>query len=587
MVNIWEEVKERADIEMIVGQYLSLSSSGSNLKAKCPFHNDKSPSLMVSRQKQIWHCFGCGAGGDIFSFVSQIENISRGEALELIAKQVGVNIEKSNRTKSAREKVETQETEYETGLKLLAWAAELYHQILLRELDKPKSIVKEYLQQRQITHQSVLQFKLGYAPNQSTLIEYSKRNPKISLEILQKTGLIAKQEGSTVWKDKFRDRITIPLMNQKDQVVGFTGRVLLDEPNRPKYLNSPQTPWFNKSELLFGLNLARKVLYQKRELMLVEGQMDVISCFKFGLNNAIASSGTSITERQVQIIAKLVPTLILALDNDQAGQIAARKVFIMATQAGLKVNRVIIPSEFKDLDETLTAGVDPRNLRQAYFLDYYFQSKVQELQSDDAQVQKNTIQDCLELIRIQDPITQEQYLQKLSKYCGISTRSLAQTMRLQKTPEQRRSNQQSSEFNEEVTTAFLPTIQSDPKTQLLRTNLKALLAIYQNYSLKDDSEKTDEIKKLISVVWKLFSRAAILPEDLNYNLEEVLLIFHDELALIWSEQLHLKTVQRPGMVQELIKSMNSYILPHRTKLQLDFELSDILLEYDEGVHKLN
>ena len=580
-MSVWEDVKNRVDIEQIIGQYIPVNSIGSNLKAKCPFHNEKSASFIISKPKQIWHCFGCGLGGDAFGFVAQIENISKYEALQKLAKQAGVNLDSyksnfgtnKNTTENSSEAnaPEGQTSGFSAGLKHLAWAAKLYHQILLKEINKPKSTIKEYLLGRGFTLEHIEIFELGVAPDSDLLLDLSHKKSGISLKLLRETGLVVDKNADQNikeerLKDKFKHRLMIPILNDKAQVVGFTGRLLNDDPNRPKYLNSPQTPWFNKGEILFGLNLARKNIYQKKEIILVEGHLDLISAYTRGFDNVVASGGTSITDTQIRKIKRVTTNLTLALDNDEAGVKAAFKVFGMASALGLNVNQLIIPSKYKDLDDYVS---DPDSQKEAlqtiFYLDFYLSKNLNHLISSDSKTQKQAILDTLSLISYLDKIAQEQYLKRLSDIFKISISTLKSSLktelRAKDIPETSVSQSQISEATD---------------THNL-INLKALLCLY--YFLPENEFQTS-FKSFVGLAWDILQETGSLAAQVNQNLDTVLEQYHLELQLIWDEEISKKVYQRPDYPFELIRSVNNLILKRRSLGFLNPELNEKLFEYD-------
>jgi DNA primase len=595
MSNIWQEVKDRLDLENVVSQYISLTPNGDNLKSKCPFHNDKSPSFIVSKSKQIWHCFGCGLGGDAFGFVSLIENISRAEALEKLAKQAGVALDKRQPTNQQKLELSL----HRKGQNLLNWSADIYHRLLIHEIKNPATEISKYLLQRGIGMSEITKFKLGYASNQNLFLNLTAKKAEIEPELLFETGLIVQKNAETkienknfksnlhLFKDKFRNRLIIPIFNEKDEVSGFTGRVLITDPNRPKYLNSPQNQWFNKSELLFGLNIAKKNLYQTKELILVEGQMDVIAANKSGINNCVASSGTSITNKQLEKISKLVKTLTLALDNDQAGKLASRKVFLEATKLGMTVNQLIIPSKFKDLDEYLHSEKQQPSLIKVFFLESYFQSSLAELSSDNLQTQKTAIQDCLELVQILDPVSKEQYLQKLSAITGLATNSLKSSLELNhsKSDHLKLDHPRQENLNNKSTVQKLtPQSKLVSPRALFFNNLKIILCIYiYGKEIKPEGYFSPV---LIQVLWKLLGVTGVLSEEFNSDLETTLEQKSTELQLIWEEDVHKKLLQRSEYATEQVKLVNNFLLPFRPKLQLDLSLSADLILYDTEISKI-
>ncbi|MFH0941697.1 MAG: DNA primase [Chloroflexota bacterium] len=304
-----EEIKQRTDIVEVVGQHLALSKSGRSFKGLCPFHKEKTPSFFVFPDRQSWHCFGaCNTGGDVFSFVMKKDGIGFGDALRLLAARAGVTLH--TRSEGRPEEKEKLARLYQVNRA----AAQYFHETLGLPA---AATARRYLEQRGVSQKSVSDFQLGFSPGSR---EALKRN-LLELGYLESelvgAGLVIKDDdGGT--HDRFRNRLIFPIFDEPGRVTGFGGRVLDD--SQPKYLNSPQTPLFDKSRSLYGVNLAREAARQRDSVVLVEGYLDVIIAHQYGFANVIAPMGTSLTEGQLDIIKKLSRNLILALDPDVAGE---------------------------------------------------------------------------------------------------------------------------------------------------------------------------------------------------------------------------------------------------------------------------
>jgi DNA primase len=417
--NPFEQIRDKLNILEVVSQYIETKPNGQNYKACCPFHNEKSPSLIISPTKNIWHCFGCGLGGDIFKFVSLYENTDKAGALRILALKAGITLEQKKLTPVEKENKKQIEDKYVRGQKLLHWSANIYHQVLLKILEQNNNSVTEYCRSRDWKMTTIQKFSIGYAPSGNFLFEIAKKH-NIDQDLLIEVGLIKENR-----QDKFSDRIMIPIMDKTNQVIGFTGRILNTENNehRPKYLNSSQSVWFNKSSIWYGQNWHSNQIRQQKKAILVEGNMDVIMSSQMGFDFALASQGTSFTIEQLKQLKFLTNTIWLAFDNDNAGQIASQKLFVQAKLLGFEVYKVIIPKEYKDLDEYLQKD-KPKELRTIIFLEYYISQNIHQLESQDTQEQKQTIIKILELLSVCDKITQEQFLNKISERTGISVSTL-------------------------------------------------------------------------------------------------------------------------------------------------------------------
>ena len=421
--NPFEEIRARLSVVDVVGGYITIKGSGTSYKACCPFHNEKSPSLMISESKGVWHCFGCGLGGDIFKFVMLYENVEKKDALRILAKKSGVELEPP-KPRTAEEKVVEKEkiSRFEQGQKYLDWSTRIYHQILLKVIQERNNPITQYCLERGYDTDIIKKFQLGYAPKGDFIISQSNLH-EMSLDLLLDISLLKKTEQGS-YKDKFTDRLMVPIFDRQGKSVGFTGRILPYDtnPSRPKYLNSSQSEWFNKSDLWYGWNLNANTIRQNKKALIVEGNMDVIKATQLGFDYSLASQGTSFTANQLKILKQITKVVHLAFDNDGAGRTSSRKFFLEATTIGLDVQKMIIPENYKDLDEALSDGY--KDFKIVPFLDYWLEFHRLELASTDALIQKNSIVDTIELFGVLDPVSREQYLNKLSVITKISQRTL-------------------------------------------------------------------------------------------------------------------------------------------------------------------
>jgi DNA primase len=339
-------VKQQADIVRVVGEYVKLKKAGAqNFSGLCPFHNEKTPSFSVHATRQFYHCFGCGASGDVFSFVQKIENITFPEAVRHIAQKLGIAIPRQAPASPA----EAKEARMRGALIEMHEQACAFFQ---EQLQRPEAAAaREYLVGRGLEQQSISQFRIGYAPDSGFLLRDRLKN-NFAEEGLKESGLLSwKQEGgeNAPMYSRFRNRIMFPIANESGKVIAFTGRTLsTDEKAGPKYLNSPETTIYSKSRVLFNLDRAREHIRKLDYAILVEGQMDCISVFAAGFRNVIATSGTAFTEHQVRLLARYTKNLLVNFDPDAAGAAAAER------SLGL-----LVAEDFAIKVLTLEAGYDP------------------------------------------------------------------------------------------------------------------------------------------------------------------------------------------------------------------------------------
>jgi DNA primase len=304
-------IKDRVDIVQLIQEYVPLKKAGVNWKAPCPFHQEKSPSFMVNPEKQIWHCFGCNKGGDVFSFLEQIEGLEFTESLTLLARRAGVEL-----TNNFSSKIN--QTERNRMQEINAKAAYFFNHFLL---EIPASqIARDYLKRRNVQDQTLLDWQIGYIPDQWDLLTRYLLKKGYSTTDLVNAGLVIKREGADEktgrgFYDRFRGRVMFPICDLHGAVVGFTGRVLVEtEKSGGKYVNSPQTMIYDKSRLLYGLDKAKTAIKAKGIAIIVEGQMDVISCHQMGMKNVVAASGTALTPEQIKLLKRYCTTVAMALE---------------------------------------------------------------------------------------------------------------------------------------------------------------------------------------------------------------------------------------------------------------------------------
>jgi DNA primase len=329
-----EEIKNRLDIVNVIGKYVKLKQTGKNYVGLCPFHNEKTPSFVVSPDIQRYKCFGCSEAGDIFNFLQKIENIDFPEALEKLAKEAGVELKKQEGF-----------SKYKI-LEEINYKATRYYYNQLKENKK----AMDYLEERGFSKESIKNFGIGYAPRKPELRKYLLRTKNYSQRQLLDSGLFTLKD--KVVKEKFYDRIMFPIRSTRGKVLGFTGRVLPGNDWGPKYMNSPDTPIFHKKENLFGQYESRQEIRKKDLAILCEGSTDVVSAHQHGIKNIVAPLGTGLTKEQLEKLSKTTKNILFFFDSDKAGQDALIRGFKVASELGL-VPYAASPEPYKDIDELL------------------------------------------------------------------------------------------------------------------------------------------------------------------------------------------------------------------------------------------
>jgi len=397
-MSVVDEIKDRLDIIEFIGQYVPLKKAGRNYKGLCPFHSEKTPSFIVFPDSKTWHCFGaCGIGGDILTFVMRRENLEFREALEELARRAGISLRPQTPQEATAHKAMTLLAEIND-----AAAAQFNHWLTQSNAGAQ---ARRYLEKRGLNQESWGAFQLGYAPDEWHALEQALTAKGYRIPDIISAGLLSEREDGG-HHDRFRGRLTFPIRDIRGQVVGFGGRVLDDA--LPKYLNSPQTPLFDKSSILYGIDLAKDAIREQGLAVIVEGYMDVLMAHQHGIRNVVASMGTALTEPQLKILKRLTKKIALALDSDAAGdrgtlrgletakQVLDYQAVPVPTSRGLVDYEARLDTEIKII--TLPTGLDPDEIIRSDaaewarlvesslpVVDYYFQALTRDLDLSSSQ----------------------------------------------------------------------------------------------------------------------------------------------------------------------------------------------------------
>jgi DNA primase len=345
-----EEIKARLNLVDLVGGYVRLTKAGTNWKAPCPFHREKSPSFMVSEEKQIWHCFGCGKGGDAFGFVMEMESLDFKETLKMLAEKTGVQL-----AQYRSEAPEIQDNKKKI-LEILDLASRFYETQLWKGAGK--TAILTYLKERGLKDETIQEFRLGYAPTGWRNLLDFMTGRKYDVKDVMAAGLLVQKEGTQDYYDRFRDRIIFPIPDAFGKVVGFTARVAPgQDESQAKYVNTPETSVYHKSQVLYGLDKAKQEIKKQDYTLVVEGNMDVIASHQAGLKNTVAVSGTALTAEQLATLKRYSDNVKLLFDMDAAGELAIRRSAELAFQKDLNVSIVRL-SEGKDAAELANKDVN-------------------------------------------------------------------------------------------------------------------------------------------------------------------------------------------------------------------------------------
>lgn len=403
------EIRSRANIVDIISGYLQVSSKGKNYVALCPFHNDHSPSLIISPEKQIFNCFTCRTGGNVFSFVMKYENVSFAEAVSIVAKKVGFNLKNDVFVKS--------ENKYSKDYEIYEYAMK-YYLNNINTTDGSKA--REYLLKRGINETIIKEFKLGYSGSSKDTFYKLATNKGWDIETLNKLGLINKVNENVY--DTFINRVVIPIENLKGEVVGFTGRIFNGEDNTAKYLNTKETEIFKKSSLLFNYHNAKNYIRDRKSVIVVEGNMDAIKMSAKGFKNVVALMGVALSNEQIDILKRLKVPVILMLDNDNAGEEATIKNGESLINSGVDT-KVIRLSGAKDPDEYLEKfGIDAmqNNIDKAIkYIDFKIECLKKDKDLSNMEDLITYVKEVINSINGEDDLTKEIILSKISKDYAI------------------------------------------------------------------------------------------------------------------------------------------------------------------------
>ena len=537
--DIIEEVRMKNDIVDVVSQYVKLNKRGSTYFGLCPFHNEKTPSFSVTPAKQMYYCFGCGAGGNVFNFVMEYENYTFGEALKHLADRAGVQLPKIEYSGEAKKKAERRAA----LLEINKLAAGYFYYQLRRENGRQ---AHEYLTGRGLSEETIRKFGLGYSDKYSDDLYKYLKSKNYSDELLRDSGLFNVDERRGMY-DKFWNRVIFPIMDVNNRVIGFGGRVMGD--GKPKYLNSPETTIFDKSRNLYGLNVARTT--RKNYLILCEGYMDVISMHQAGFTNAVASLGTALTSGHASLLKRYTQEVLLLYDSDEAGIRAALRGIPILRDAGVS-SRVVNLKPYKDPDEFIkNMGAEAFEERLGQASDsFMFRVSIAESEfpMDEPQGQNRFFERCAELLlELKDELERNLYIEAIVKkyrgQYGVSVEDLRKrvnTLALKGTPAENRTQPKTSGGQNKKKKESA----SDQAQKLMLTWLVTYPGIFDKVAQYLNAE--DFIVPLYKEVAQMLFRQR--EEEGQVNPAKLLNSFTDseeqrEVASLFNATIHLETQQ--------------------------------------------
>ena len=467
-----DEVKARTNILDVIGARVQLKKAGHHFKALCPFHGEKTPSFIVSPERQIWKCFGCGKGGSVIDFVMEYEHVDFVEALETLAEKAGVKLErKQGDTPEGKLKQKIYEANH--------LASEFYHYLLTKHTLGEKA--RLYLKNRGISDKSIKTFSLGYSPNSWDGLLKFLRKKGYDENLLDRAGLIV--PSSRGGYDRFRGRVMFTLKDHRGNVVGFSGRLLDPDANDPsassglgpKYINTNETPVYVKSTVLFGLDVTKAEIQKENEAIIMEGEFDVISSFQAGIGNAVAIKGSALTEGHVNLLKRFTDRILFALDSDVAGDSASRRGIEIADHAGLDMRVIMLPSG-KDPDEAAreNPGLLKKAIQQAIpIYDFFITSAVKRYGTDTSYGKKKMSEELVPILStIENTIVQNHYIKTLAKTLDTSEGSILDALEKVK-------KEKSRGYVGKVRTNKTDTTSGDPQSRIDRLELYLVALLLQ------------------------------------------------------------------------------------------------------------
>ena len=570
-----DEIKARISIEDLAGEYLELKRTGRNFKALSPWTNERTPSFIISPDKQIWHDFSSGKGGDIFGFIMEVEGMTFREALEFLARKASVEIETfdSKRSREISEKKERLR-------KILQISANFYQHMLVRNKEALNYVFKN----RKLSKEIVQEFKIGFAPNTQKMLTNFLLKKGFAMSDIRDAGLLNRFGG-----DIFRNRMVIALQDSGGSPVGFTGRIIKDEPNAPKYLNTPQTLLYDKSSNIFGLSQAKNEIRKAGFVVVVEGNMDVISSHQAGVKNVVATAGTAMTVHHLKALGRFSNDVRLCFDSDQAGISATERAISLGQQAGVELSIITLnqsAGEAKDPDELIQKDLElwkDSISKPQPAIEWIFDQYEKRLNIATAVGKKEFSTIALKLVEnLNDPVEKDFYIEQISKRIGISKTTLLgkfdekprpvkpkRRIKIEKTDEKfvdeyiyeddllalAIKEQKLAEMLSELQDNILHDKQRNQILQILKSNDLDLLKNFDDYVkillLKADERlgnikgsATDEMKRLIHKI-----KTQNLQER-KINLQEQL----EEAEIQGDENLKMKILME---IMQLNKELNS------------------------------
>ncbi len=563
-----DQIKERINVSELIGEYLKLEKAGTNYKALCPFHNEKTPSFMVNTERNFWYCFGCQKGGDVFSFLMEIEGLEFREALEILAERTGVDLPKFQKI-NPKEKSQKQKL-YE----ILELSCKFYQYQL--EQSKNARPIKDYLENRKIKKEQFVEFRIGFAQSGWRNLLDFLLSRKHDLADISHSGLVVQRDGTSGasqedYYDRFRDRIMFPVIDVADRVVGYSARVTPGgNETGAKYVNTSQSLIYDKSRIIYGLNQAKMDIKKQDFVIIVEGNLDVIASFSAGVKNVVAVSGTALTKEQINIIKRYTKNFKLCFDMDEAGQKAVTKSVQLCLAEDIDTEIILLPDGFKDVNDLVIEK--PKSWlesikRSEQVMDYFFETISNKYNRNNSKGKKKIAHELLNIIKdISDPIEQSYWLRKLADRLDIQEDVLTEVLERVKVKEDKLNLRKEDKLGDQPINS---SIKGKSKAVQLQERILGLIILYSKQlenQIKDfeieilDEEYRDIWKKIIiGKTKKISNKLGQLEAQVsyNYNQDE---IQESEINPIkeWDEVLkELKLIKKEEELSYIIKDIKT------------------------------
>ncbi len=534
-----QEVLDRTDIVEVISSYIPLKKSGSNYKALCPFHTEKTPSFFVSPQKQIFHCFGCGAGGNAIQFLMKHERLSFYEAVKTLADKLGLKMPK----------IQGAERDSKSSLyKINELTVKVYHTYLKENGEE----VLRYLRTRGIGKESIEKFLLGLAPAKGDFLINFLRTKNIPLSLLEKAGLISQRQDGGFY-DLFRNRLIIPIFDIRDRIVGFGARRLNEDSRIPKYINTPQTELYNKGKMLFGLNFSKEYIIKERKVCITEGYFDMITPFIKGVRNIVASLGTALTSDQIALIKRYTDRVIIIYDQDEAGNLATLRALSLCLEKEMDVKVCCLPEGFDPDKFVREEGVEKFSElidRAVDFIDFVLKVLCKKFDPIEIKGKIQIIKELLPILeRIKNQVLLSEYIKFISQKLDIEENSLFLELR--------RKKKNKSLISEEIFKSYQKFLSSEK--MLLKIILEfpeSFKIVKEKLTLQDFED--EKVKKVLEIIWNSDSAPSLKKLSYAFSTDEELNTLLSEISFVEIEEEKLSQILRDCILKLSIDSKKRY-----------------------------